>query len=27
MASSTAATRHAVLPQAGRRERHRTEIR
>jgi AcrR family transcriptional regulator len=27
MASSTAATRHAVLPQTGRRERHRTEIR
>ncbi len=27
MASSTAATRHAALPQAGRRERHRTEIR
>ncbi len=27
MASSTATTRHAVLPQASRRERHRTEIR
>jgi AcrR family transcriptional regulator len=27
MASSTAATRHSVLPQTGRRERHRTEIR
>lgn len=27
MASSTTATRHVVLPQAGRRERHRTEIR
>src|SRR6202451_1138890 len=27
MASSTAATRRAVLPQTGRRERHRTEIR
>jgi AcrR family transcriptional regulator len=27
MASSTAAARHVVLPQAGRRERHRTEIR
>jgi AcrR family transcriptional regulator len=27
MASPTAATRHAALPRAGRRERHRTEIR
>jgi AcrR family transcriptional regulator len=27
MASSTTASRHSVLPQAGRRERHRTEIR
>jgi len=27
MASSTAATRHAILPQANRRERHRVEIR
>ena len=27
MASSTAATRHAVLPRTGRRERHRTEVR